>query len=188
MEVVTKEDIYRAFKINDCSEFKTGSICSKDILDAFTGVPDIEMNETEHIIHNLGDGNDDAMIDLMKFVEACQEKSSESPEGGNMIVKLVNYKRMETERIIYKNEPAIDPSTVLQDANKLQSLDATIEKSVTHPLTDKRMLNHHSLKADKNTVDDPSLKVIDIKVEEKEGQGDDLGHHHGKGEVPSMNK
>ena len=66
---ITQEDIIRAFGINDCTKYKTEKICSKAVIQAFSGVPDIDMNEITHVLHNLGDGSDIAMIDLMKFVE-----------------------------------------------------------------------------------------------------------------------
>ena len=43
-------------------------MCAKDLIEAFNGVPDFDENDILHILHELGDGTDDATIDLIKFV------------------------------------------------------------------------------------------------------------------------
>ena len=96
------------------------------------------MNEITHAIHNLEDENGD--LDLMKFVQEMLEKSSYSPQEQNMIVKLVNYKKMETERHQNKNEAAVHPSIVLQNADKFHSFaDAINQNSASHPLTEAKL-------------------------------------------------
>lgn len=73
MKSITQNEIFESLGVS-CSQGDQipDKMCAKDILNAFKGVPRVETSDIQNIIHNLGGSHgDDAMIDPIKFFEAC---------------------------------------------------------------------------------------------------------------------